>query len=1028
MFTSAGLRWRLKALGSFGLWVGDAQIPEPATRKARAVLVYLALNAGTPVAREKLLDLLWPEADPERARASLSTALWSIRKLLRGAGVDGGEFIDSNNTAITWSSHGEVDAVEFSRLARSGDAGAREAAIALYAGDFLTDDYDDWAIAERERLAADYERLLAATLSASSDAELAHRLLERDPYNEDAYVALIEAQLEAKRPFAALGLVERYHRALRDLGAVPSDGFTRRYAHIETLVRPAPRDFSLPLMGRDDEFGTLCERVARLRRGEGSLILLHGDPGIGKSTLLQQLVKVATGVPTFTLAAIDGDPRPYGPWERFFTERTGDNFHDVVKSTRNVAETIAVRLSVALSEPAAIIVDDAQYLRAEAFEILVRFAALAQQRHCVIIASRPERTADIRTALHAAPLIDIGLQLISESDFTAGVSAATNESDLRFIDAMYRRSRGHPLFFTEICKALVRDGTLVLEDRVWRYAGSESSLGGIPDTLRATIQSRLRARGEDAAQVATVLALDPDASLRDITGVVQLTDERAVDALDELLSARIIEESNAGPHYRFTHDLIGEVAAELLTRPRRQALHRLLVAYLRDVRAAYAPARLAHHLAACGEHFEAAQSYVAAAQEAVEWNAWRQAVAYCEHAIEHVAALPKDKLVSQLAAEIRCLMAQAQCDGLAFGQAVATASRAIEDAKRSDDRTLLATALLRRAFAHTSLGDIDALSDASAAAELIAPDVQPALYLRTNEVRLPILFGAWQFDAAVKLSRESLAVALRHERITSASRALHYIVTIEGTRWRFAEAVTAARESAHLARRGGHAMQGSDAFAVARLAYLLDDCTTANLLVDRGFECLRALRARPDPGDLVEIPPSLLSLFLLYMRALIANRTGDYERAIDSAGQALRDTNGSANVLCLVMVDALLGQDSAGALDAAAAQLAALPHDYVPNALGFSDTRKTCEARIETRRGSASAPALLAGALDEVAERAKAAPLTADAVFSQLRACAEALGDAALISRASSLEKNYADRHRARAGPLWRSAASLLAN
>src|ERR1700736_4064566 len=143
MFTSAGLRWRLKALGSFGLWVGETQIPEPATRKARAVLVYLALNAGTPVAREKLLDLLWPEADPERARASLSTALWAIRKLLRGAGVDGGEFIDSNNTAITWSSHGEVDAVEFSRLARSGDAGAREAAIALYAGDFLTDDYDD---------------------------------------------------------------------------------------------------------------------------------------------------------------------------------------------------------------------------------------------------------------------------------------------------------------------------------------------------------------------------------------------------------------------------------------------------------------------------------------------------------------------------------------------------------------------------------------------------------------------------------------------------------------------------------------------------------------------------------------------------------------------------------------------------------------------------------------------------------------------------------------------------------------------
>src|ERR1700737_562016 len=100
MTPSAAQRWRLKVLGSFGLWVGGAQIPEPATRKARAVLVYLALNAGTTVARERLLDLLWPEAEPERARASLSTALWSIRKLLRAAGADGAKAADSNNTAI----------------------------------------------------------------------------------------------------------------------------------------------------------------------------------------------------------------------------------------------------------------------------------------------------------------------------------------------------------------------------------------------------------------------------------------------------------------------------------------------------------------------------------------------------------------------------------------------------------------------------------------------------------------------------------------------------------------------------------------------------------------------------------------------------------------------------------------------------------------------------------------------------------------------------------------------------------------
>jgi hypothetical protein len=71
------------------------------------------------------------------------------------------------------------------------------AAVQLYRGDFLEGDYDDWAVAERERLTTPYETVLGRAARTSRDPEAARLLIARNPYAEEAYVTLIETELES---------------------------------------------------------------------------------------------------------------------------------------------------------------------------------------------------------------------------------------------------------------------------------------------------------------------------------------------------------------------------------------------------------------------------------------------------------------------------------------------------------------------------------------------------------------------------------------------------------------------------------------------------------------------------------------------------------------------------------------------------------------------------------------------------------------------------------------------------------------
>jgi DNA-binding SARP family transcriptional activator/Tfp pilus assembly protein PilF len=231
-------------LGRFAVLRDGEPIPVSAwqSRKARDLLKLLAARRGRPLTRDAAAEVLWPGEDAGPLSNRLSVALSTLRKVLdpdRARPAD--HFIAADSRSLTLRvDHVSVDVIAFLHaadegvaLASRGDWGAAEAKLrdaeGHYTGDFLEEDlYEDWPVDCREEArsaAMEVSRLLARAASRRGDEEHAgrhlRRLLERDPYDGDAWTALVGAQLrlgrygEARRQHAA------YARRMGELDIAP---------------------------------------------------------------------------------------------------------------------------------------------------------------------------------------------------------------------------------------------------------------------------------------------------------------------------------------------------------------------------------------------------------------------------------------------------------------------------------------------------------------------------------------------------------------------------------------------------------------------------------------------------------------------------------------------------------------------------------------------------------------------------------------------------------------------------------------
>jgi len=219
------------------------------TRKATALLALLAVT-GREHSRDQLADLLWPEADSVKGRASLRRTL-SVTAAAMGDGL-----IISRAAVALEPSVVQVDVREFETLIARPDAASLERAVQLYRDDFLAGftlrgcpDFEEWqaSVSEelRQALARGLQRLVAACIADGSLERAtghARRWLQLDPLHEPAHQAIIRLHGWAGQRSAAMRQYRSLVRVLdRDLAVRPLPETTRLYDDVRAgRLEPAP--------------------------------------------------------------------------------------------------------------------------------------------------------------------------------------------------------------------------------------------------------------------------------------------------------------------------------------------------------------------------------------------------------------------------------------------------------------------------------------------------------------------------------------------------------------------------------------------------------------------------------------------------------------------------------------------------------------------------------------------------------------------------------------------------------------------
>ena len=297
---------RLLTLGTLELEGTSGDLPPGlASGRPLALLAYLALRNGRGATRDDLADLLWEGRDMKAGRRVLRQALYVIRKGL-GAGS-----LETTTDSVRLTEVLATDAQEFETAVRAGD---HRSAFDLYRGPFLdgfelssASRFSAWVDGERSRLHGMFlEAALALADEASDDGdagfalECLERILEFDPEHPHVRLRRMEA-LDACGRSVEAGAAAHDVKAWFEREREPMPAWARTTVQRLTAAR-GPSDVVADgenglrqpaFSGRGAEYRVLLKQWQSVVAGEGKIVLVVGDPGIGKTRLIEELLWVA---------------------------------------------------------------------------------------------------------------------------------------------------------------------------------------------------------------------------------------------------------------------------------------------------------------------------------------------------------------------------------------------------------------------------------------------------------------------------------------------------------------------------------------------------------------------------------------------------------------------------------------------------------------------------------------------------------------------------------------------------------------
>jgi len=642
-------------LGALNIRQDGQPLPTPPTLKSQSLLAYLVFHRHCPHPRDRLAGLFWSDRPEPKARRSLSTALWHIRRCLPSEGL-----ILSNPHAVRFDPQADfwLDVEEFESQASRDDTASLQRAASLYRGDFLSGFYDDWIINERYRLETLFFEVLARLMVAYEtegrhEAALttALRLLSHDPLREDAHRTVMRAYGRLGQRNAALEQYRRCQQIVsKELGAEPMVETTELYhailkgrfpverraqvvpVHIQATETGAalrsPLDVlgSSPLVGREQEMSLLIGRWHRAEAGQGALVLIRGESGIGKTRLAEELCHYVRHRGGWVVKANCYEHEhalPYGPladilrgaiavagenplrrlsfWQVAALARLAPELqaHLPVRSqqvlpteseqTRLFNALTFLLLDLAPQNPLLLVLEDLQWAHDSTLAWLHHLArhlpaapllSLATYRPGEIDPDHPVANLALQLAQQGLA-VRLRLSRLTREDLARWMEGASTS----VVTDIYRHTEGNPFFILETQRALLEEGQLRLDEGRWVEATAREGLP-IPDSVRHVIEMRLRrlsAQSRRALGTASVIGRTFDLDV--LERVWGQDEETTLEALDELLRRRLLREGSGtfSKDYEFDHHLVRDMVYERLPRRYRQRWHQRVAEALVDL-------------------------------------------------------------------------------------------------------------------------------------------------------------------------------------------------------------------------------------------------------------------------------------------------------------------------------------------------------------------------------------------------------------------------------------------------------------
>lgn len=633
-----------------------------------------------PQHRSRLAFELWPDSSERQARTNLRKLLHEFRQAL----PDVESFVEIDNETVRWILAGpsEVDVWRFRAAVSAGDL---ERAARAYSGDLLPACYDDWVLDERARLQSEaYDVLLRlAEVAAERDdprATLKHaqRIIDLEPTDEAAVRLQMEAHLALADKAAALRCYHRHAEVLeRELAVLPGEAIEDLYQqlrsgaarHDEAHTTALASIAESPFIGRETEWKQLNVAWEAARQGSAHLVLVTGEPGVGKSRLAQELgrsVRAAGHIVASARAFQAAGRLPWGPAVDLLRSsalrRDIDSLDAVWKAEltrllpeladagepsgpRQPADPVqrhrlfdAVRRALVSGErPRLLIIDDLQWCDAETIELIGYIVSAGQTAPVLVVGTvRPEELPD-RHPLHG--LIDalnrdravttLSLERFDQADTATLAAGLCPSGDLgpELETRLWRETEGNPLFVIEAIRAGFT---------------SDPDQAVLTPTMRAVLGARLDQLSDGARQLAEVVAVYGRPFPAGLMGSVTRSDEsELIDQLDELWRRRIIRDH--GINYDFSHDKLRAVTLEAISPARRRRLHRAVAEAMAaepgSGSAAVSP-QLAAHYDQAGMVRPAIEAYRMAGARAVAVSALDEAVSMFQRALTLIGELP----------------------------------------------------------------------------------------------------------------------------------------------------------------------------------------------------------------------------------------------------------------------------------------------------------------------------------------------------------------------------------------------------